>query len=156
MTSPGTNDFGITPALISARVQGLTIGPGSVPSTAAVEAMIDESADLVCGEAENIGITVAGMTEANNPAVFRRLRGMVVNHVIYRCLIARDRGADLAESYLRLYTATLDTMRASASRVSGPTDGPSQVRSPIIEPDASASSAARLGTLPGKVVSGGL
>jgi len=153
MTTPVT--FGVTAATISARFQGVAIGASTVPDTTTVTDIITEAASFICGEAEYIGIDVAGLSSGT--VTYGILRNLVIYRSAREVILSRDRAADLADAIKVLYDEAIDTLRKSAGRVKGSTESPDAVRSPAIPPDnTSAAAAARNATAVGRVINGGM
>lgn len=153
MTTPNT--YGVTPSVIAARVQGVAIGTSTTPSTSTVQDMIDECAEALLTECNNVGIETVGLTFTQSP--YRQLRGALINRVIYLILLSRDRGQEgIAEPYNRLYVEALDNIRKRPARVGGVQTAPDAVRSPALPPDLDSSANTRWNTLAGRVINGGL
>jgi hypothetical protein len=147
--------YGVTPAVISARVQGVAIGPSTVPSTDTVADMIDEAAEELQTECDNVGIETAGLTSTIAP--YRQLRQLLIYLVCYRVLLQRDRGQEgIANPFLVAYREALANIRQRPARVAGPQTAPDSVRSPSIEPDLTSAANTRWITPPGRIINGGL
>lgn len=152
MTAPNT--YGVTPAVISARVQGLTINASTTPNTDTVTDMITESAEHLAAELVNIGFDPTGLPSTQTP--YHTLRAALIYRVAYLILVGRDRAQDgIAQSYKVAHDETMQTIRVRPARVVGPSDAPDAVRSPVLEPDLAASTA-RTATLAGRIIRGGL
>jgi hypothetical protein len=151
---PTPNTYGVTPAIIAGRVQGLTISATTTPSQATVEDMIEECAEHLASELVNIGFDPTDLPSTQTP--YNTLRAALIYRVAYLILVGRDRAQEgIAQSYKVAYDELMATIRVRPARVVGPSDAPDSVRSPVLEPDLAASTA-RAATLAGRIIRGGL
>lgn len=100
------NLFGLTPADVAARVQGLTSSATASPTSTVWATILTEVANQWARECYNVGIDVSGITEAADESLWTECRRCVAIGVVDEYLLSRSpRTADTVD---RPYRAKWD------------------------------------------------
>lgn len=114
------NTFGVTPAVIAARLHSLAISTTTSPATDAIEDMIDESAADLDGECSAMGIDAATAVDSGGTeSLYKQLRAALIYAVLDLVLVSRRRGSESADRpYKALYDEKIARIRARPQTVS--------------------------------------
>jgi hypothetical protein len=114
------NTFGVTPAVVAARVHSLSISTTSGPDTAAIEDVIDEVASWVSDECDAMGIDAESATDSGGTeTLYKQLRSAIIYGVADQVLLARSRGSLPADrAYKVQYDETIERIRKRPQSVS--------------------------------------
>lgn len=114
------NTFGVTPAVIVARAQNLSISLTSAPDTAVVTDIISEVSSDIADECAAVGIDAASAINSGaTEGLYLQCRRAVISGVIDTLILARNpRGAPVDRSYKALYDETVKRIREKPQTVS--------------------------------------
>lgn len=121
------NLFGLTPALVAARVQGIVVGASASPSTSAFEEMLEEVAARWALEfTHTCGGTVDDIVDSGPTAdLYKVCRSAIIAGCVDAYILSRDpRTAPLERPFLAEWNAKLELVRRVPQVLQANAEGP--------------------------------